>query len=303
MKDEVAYLGPRGTFTHEATKALFPEEGFVYTPCDSIPDVLTAVGKDQFSYGVVPIENAIEGSVTLTLDWLIHHVQVPISGELIYPIAQHLMIHPLHKDLPLAKVERVLSHPQAVAQCRGYLRDHLPNARITYVDSTADAARKIRDQGSKPWVAIGPFMAHQLYGLHVVAESIQDYPHNFTRFIVVGREWAHPRAPKEHDKTSLLISLPSDYPGALHRVLQSFAKGTINLSRIESRPTKKKLGTYHFLIDTEIKGDHPSLHKALTDVASWGCHVRQLGSYPCYHYQNIKEIEVDKGSSEAYNRR
>ncbi|SDW26988.1 prephenate dehydratase [Marininema mesophilum] len=287
MNESVAYLGPRGTFTYEAARSLFPEEGYQLVPCDSIPDVLTAVDQGEFLYGVVPVENAIEGSVTLTLDWLVHHVQVPITGELVYPIAQHLMIHPNQRELPLTEVKRILSHPQAVAQCSGFLREHLPNATITYVDSTADAARKVRDHADESWVAIGSSTAHQLYGLEMVAESIQDYHNNFTRFIAVGKSWTHPHSSWEHQKTSILVSLPSDYPGALHQVLQSFVKEKINLSRIESRPTKKKLGTYYFFIDIE-EGNHPRMKKAIADVESWGCQVRQMGSYPCYDYRKIK---------------
>ncbi|MFC4078357.1 prephenate dehydratase [Salinithrix halophila] len=303
MNEPVAYLGPRGTFTHEATRALFPEDHTLHTPCDSIPDVLTAVDRGEFPYGVVPVENAIEGSVTLTLDWLVHHVDVPITGELIYPIAQHLMVHSSRAGEPLSKITRVLSHPQAVAQCRGFLRENLPKAVVTYVDSTADAARQVRDHASETWAAIGPFMAHQLYGLQLAAQQIQDYENNFTRFIVVGKEWAHPLVLPESRKSSLLVALPSDYPGALYKVLQSFVEEGINLSRIESRPTKKKLGTYHFFIDAEAELSQSGMERALTSMESWGCQVRRLGSYPCHSYQTLNKARVDNTSWEAYNHR
>lgn len=294
MKYPVAYLGPQGTFTHEAARTLFPDTDYQHTSCASIPDVLLAVDRGEFAYGVVPVENAIEGSVNLTLDWLVHHVSVTLTGELVYPINQNLMVHPDHAHWPLSKFTRILSHPQAVAQCHSYLRESLPQADVTYVDSTAEAARRVKGHLEEAWVAIGPQSSGQLYGLTILESGIQDYPNNFTRFISVGKPWTHPTAMARGRKTTLLVTLPSDFPGALHRVLDSFARRKVNLSRIDSRPTKKRLGTYYFFIDAEEGLDHPGMIEAVAEVEEWGCQVRRLGSYPCYTFgQTVKSFSSD----------
>ncbi|SDC19607.1 prephenate dehydratase [Melghirimyces thermohalophilus] len=304
MKQPVAYLGPRGTFTYEAARSLFPEESYQHTPCDSIPDVLTAVDSKEFAYGVVPVENAIEGSVNMTLDWLVHHVDVQITGELVYPITQNLMTHREHADWSFDRFTRVISHPQAVAQCRSHLREILPEAKIAYADSTAEAARQVAGHPEEAWVTVGPRSAGELYGLSVLRSGIQDYANNFTRFIAVGEKWSHPIVAPEREKCSLLITLPSDFPGALHRVLASFARNGVNLSRIESRPTKKKLGTYHFFIDAEQGANQPGVAEASQEIKKWGCGVRQLGSYPCYSFDKISgNRSVDKGVTTPYNQR
>ncbi|MGI6126774.1 MAG: prephenate dehydratase [Planifilum sp.] len=283
MNRTVAYLGPAGTFTHEATRAFIQDDDLELVEYPSIPDVLDAVDAGECQYGVVPVENAIEGSVAITLDWLIHQVDVLIVGELVYPIAQCLLVHPLQAKNPPAAWTRILSHPQAVAQCRLYLRKHLPDADVAFADSTAEAARQVKNRFDEPWVAIGTRTAGELYGLQVLAEDVQDHPNNFTRFIVVGKQPLSQRAkdPEMH-KTSLLVTLPSDYPGALHQVLSAFAWRQLNLCRIESRPTKKGLGSYHFFIDVEKEWDPVLLAGAVAEIEALGCHVRRLGSFPCY---------------------
>lgn len=303
MKEPVAYLGPRGTFTYEAARRLFPETDYLLHPCDSIPDVLAAVDAGETPYGVVPVENAIEGSVTLTLDWLTHHVDVPITAEVVISIEQCLFSHPDLQKRELARFTRVLSHPQAVAQCRGYLRQHVPDAVVSYVDSTADAARRVSSNPRDPWLAIGPRSAGDLYGLSQRAVAIQDYDNNITRFIAVGKEVTGRAAPRCY-KTSLLLSLPEDYPGALYDVLASFAQRDINLSRIESRPTKKKLGTYRFFIDAEKTISDPAMMQAVDQIRERGCTVRLLGSYPCFsRTENHSSESLDNRDYGAYNHR
>ncbi|PTM58298.1 prephenate dehydratase [Desmospora activa] len=303
MKEPVAYLGPQGTFTHEAARRLFSETEYLLHPCDSIPDVLTAVDSGETPYGVVPVENAIEGSVTLTLDWLTHHVDVPITAEVVAPINQCLFSHPEQRELELSRFTRVLSHPQAVAQCRGYLRQHIPDAVISYVDSTADAARRVSEQGRDRWLAIGPRSAGELYGLVQRDTAIQDYENNITRFIAVGKRVPECEQPRCY-KTSLLFSLPQDYPGALFDVLASFARHNINMTRIESRPTKKRLGTYRFFIDAEQKQDHPAMKRVMEEIEAQGCPVRLLGSYPCFSDSGKNSSEsLDNHDQGAYNHR
>src|SRR5690606_22685306 len=292
MKKTVAYLGPAGTFTHEATRAFFPADDVKLAGYPSIPDVWDAVDAGQCDYGVVPVENAIEGSVVLTLDWLNHQVDVLIVGELVYPIAQCLLVHPLQAERNAGEWTRVVSHPQAVAQCRLYLRKHLPGAEVSFAESTAEAARQVKSRPDKAWMAIGTRTAGELYGLHVLEEDVQDHPNNFTRFIAVGKK-PLPDGHREPDlhKTSLLVTLPSAYPGALHQVLSAFAWRQLNLCRIESRPTKKGLGSYHFFIDVEKDWDPVLMAGAVAEIEALGCHVRRLGSFPCYRVsQGAKSI-------------
>ncbi|QKG84118.1 prephenate dehydratase [Kroppenstedtia pulmonis] len=291
MIEPVAYLGPEGTFTHEAAQVLFSESQYRHVPRTSIVDVLTSVNQNECAYGVVPVENAIEGSVTLTLDWLIHHVKVPITAELIYPISQYLMVHPSQAHRSWKDYTRVISHPQAVAQTRIHVRKYLPQAAITFVDSTADAARQVQEHSDQPWVAIGTQSAQKLYSLEMLSEKVEDYPNNYTRFIVVGKEIRELKASPSLTKSSFLVTLPSDFPGALYRVLQSFAGQGVNLSRIESRPTKKKLGAYYFYIDAEKEWNHPSVTRAIQEVEAWDCKVRLLGSYPAYTFSQIKSFQ------------
>lgn len=292
MKKTVAYLGPVGTFTHEATCAFFPEDDVELVEYPSIPDVLDAVDAGKCHYGVVPVENAIEGSVALTLDWLIHQVDVLIVGELVYPIMQCLLVHPFQAGNSPEKWTRIISHPQAVAQCRLYLRKHFPDADVSFADSTAEAVRQVKCHPDEAWVAIGTRAAGELYGLHVLAEDVQDHTNNYTRFIAVGKQPLSKRA-KDPDiyKTSILVTLPSDYPGALHQVLSAFAWRQLNLCRIESRPTKKGLGSYHFFIDVEKEWDSVLMAGAVAEIEALGCHVRRLGSFPCYRVlQGAKSI-------------
>jgi prephenate dehydratase len=282
--DSVAYLGPQGTFTFEAATALFPK--YERVPYPSIPDVLSAVAQGKVPHGVVPVENAIEGSVNLTLDWLIHHADVPITAELVYPITQCLMAHPQQGNRSLQDFARVLSHPQAIAQCQHFLRKHLPQAQVEFVDSTAAAAAKVLQYPEEAWAAIGPRSAQELMGLALLKPDIQDYDNNFTRFIAVGEPLtSEPLVSPAYQKSSLLVALPSDYPGALYKVLASFATHGINLSRIESRPTKTGLGNYHFFIDAEQSLDHPAMAEALREVEAGGCQVRRFGSYFCYPFR------------------
>ena len=281
MGKKVAFLGPQGTFTEEAARYLFTEQDY-YIPFGSIPDVLDAVERSETDYAIVPLENSIEGSVNLTLDWLIHEIHLPILTELILPINQHLLAKGGKRK---ETIKKIFSHPQAVAQCRNYLRNELKDAEIVYTNSTAEAAQIISEHPDEPWVAIGTKLAKEIYQLEFIQEHIQDYNNNFTRFIMVGEQ-----SPffLEGDlyKTMVLITLPKDYPGALHQVLSTFAWRKINLSRIESRPTKTGLGNYYFIIDIEQKVDPILLSGAFAEIEALGCQVRELGSYPYYYISN-----------------
>lgn len=284
MKYKTAYLGPNGTFTQEAATYLLPETNYVFVPYKTIPDVISAVEKGEAQLGVVPVENALEGSVNLTLDWLAHQVDLPIRAELVYPISQHLLVHPSQRQLSLTQITKVLSHPQAVAQCQLFLWENMPQAEIEYVNSTGEAARLVSEHADETWAAIGTQLANDIYGLHLRQQAIEDHDKNYTRFIVIGQNPQGIALAEAGHKTSLLVTLPEDFPGALHQVLAVFSWRKINLTRIESRPTKKGLGSYHFFIDIEMSLDNVLLQAAVAEIEALGCGVRQLGSYPCYTY-------------------
>lgn len=284
MKHMAAYLGPKGTFTQEAAEYLLPAEDYDFVPFNTIPDCINAVDKGTVHLGVVPVENTIEGSVNMTLDWLAHEVDIPITGELVYPISQHLMVHENREELAFSEFKKIISHPQALAQCRLFLRENMPQAEIEYTDSTAEAARMISENPDEPWIAIGNRLAKEIYGLRYLVEAAEDHGQNYTRFIVVGEEPQGLTKEGIAHKTSLLITLPEDFPGALHQVLAAFAWRKINLTRIESRPTKKGLGSYHFFIDVDMEASNVLLQGATAEIQALGCGLRQLGSYPCYAY-------------------
>jgi prephenate dehydratase len=277
---KLAFLGPYGTFTEEAAKHLLDRSRTDFSPLETIADVLLAVEQGKADIGVVPIENSIEGSVNMTLDWLVHEVDLTVIGELIYPIKQHLIVSSL--KVGVEGIQKIMSHPQAIAQCRRFIQAHLPHAEIEYTTSTAEAVRLIQASGRMDWAAIGTTLAAERYGMHLLREGIQDYDNNYTRFIAVSKQ-PQDMAPSDRTKTSLLITLPTDFPGALHQVLSAFAWRRINMSRIESRPTKKLLGTYYFFIDVEMALDNVLLQGAIGEMEAIGSQVRILGSYPLYN--------------------
>jgi prephenate dehydratase len=287
MERKVAFLGPRGTFTEEAARFFFANDSVQFTPLATIPDVLNAVSDNKTEYGVVPLENSIEGTVNLTMDWLIHHVDLPIQGELAYPISQHLMAA---KQMELSSIKKVLSHPQAVAQCHLFISKYMGQAEIEYTSSTAQAVQTVSKHPEESWAAIGTKLSGSIYPVRFLRESIQDHSNNYTRFVLVG-SGAPPIDTKDQEKTTLLVTLPEDFPGALYQVLAAFAWRRINLSRIESRPTKKALGSYHFIIDIEQKMDDILLPGAFAEIEALGCQIRQLGSYPFFVKQEKAQTE------------
>ncbi len=284
MEKKLAFLGPRGTFTEEAARILSLGQKLSFVPYPSIIEVLDAVSKKEVAYGVVPMENSIEGTVNSTLDWLIHEVDLPILAELALPITQNLLVAKREHPLPLSAITRVLSHPQAIAQSYNFLRENLPEAAIETVNSTALAAKMVSEHPEEPWAAVGTRLNVEIYPLEFAREQIQDYSNNYTRFVLVGLESLDlPVSRKE--KTTILVTLPEDFPGALYQVLAAFAWRKVNLSRIESRPTKKALGSYYFVIDIEQKMDDVLLPGAFAEIEAIGCQVRQLGTYPFYMHQ------------------
>ncbi|OEF95644.1 prephenate dehydratase [Desulfuribacillus alkaliarsenatis] len=279
MEYKIGYLGPKGTFTQQAAEQLMPDNHQMI-PYPSIADVLIAADEGEVDAAVVPIENSIEGSVNLTVDFLAHQVELYIVKEVVVPVSHSLLVN---KGVALHDVEVVASHPQAIAQCRQFLREFVPSAITETVHSTAKAAEMIHESKSTKMAAIGTVLAAEIYDLNILAANIQDRTNNNTRFVLVTKKRdelvEYVSTPHEPWKTSILVTLGKDYPGALYEVLRSFAEEEIDLTKIESRPTKKQLGSYHFFIDLQGHIDDPSVQRALAHVKKTGSTLQYLGSY------------------------
>lgn len=300
MSKKIAFLGPRGTFTEEATRTLcttylnsHDEKKIEYIPKETIADCLMDCWNNRVDYAMVPMENSIEGSVNMTLDWLIHQVDLPIQAEMTLPIKQYAIIHPEQMQSPLVEIKKIFSHPHAIAQCHQFILQHCPQAELEYMKSTADAVHWVSKHANEKYLAIGTKLAAELNHLVVKQEGIEDYPNNFTRFVLIGREELESLqndSKEKLGKTSILVTLPEDFPGALHQVLSAFAWRKLNLSRIESRPTKKGLGSYFFFIDIEQKMDDILVPGAISEIEALGCQVRFLGSYPCFFPKMMSKL-------------
>ncbi|THF83813.1 prephenate dehydratase [Cohnella fermenti] len=279
---------PKGTFSDEAARYFFRDRDVQHVYHKLISDVFRATEHGDSDWSVIPIENTIDGSVSLHTDWLVHEVDLPIRAEWVYPAVQNLVglrgeLSGESGDWHPDNITKVLSHPVAMAQCYEFLRATLPHAELETLSSTSEAIRTVSENPGKGWAAIGTRTAAAEYGLDVLQESVTDHDNNYTRFLLVGnREYENPKATTH--KTSILITLPDDYPGALHQVLSAFAWRRINLSKIESRPTKKKLGVYYFFIDILMSMDSVLLPAAIAEIEAIGCQVRVLGSYPSLPY-------------------
>lgn len=284
----IAYLGPEGTVSHEATAHFFPEQEHVLIPYKWISDVCLATVHQDTEISVIPIENTIDGSVNPHIDFLVHEVDLPIQAEWIYPSIQNLIGSNLEgqSEAKLSGIHTIVSIPVAIAQCQQFLKNKLPGVSFEHVSSTAEGVRIVKERQDPGYAAIGTTSAAQMYELDVLAANITDHENNYTRFIAVGHNKLT-LPPTDSQKTTILVTLPEDYPGALHQVLSAFAWRRINLTKIESRPTKKNLGSYFFYIDIEGSLQSLLLPNAISEIESIGCQVRILGSYPMYSYQTI----------------
>lgn len=280
LKKKIGYLGPKGTFTKMAVDSVF--NGEEYVAYRTIPECIDAVDCQDVDIAVVPLENAIEGTVHLTVDYLVHQVRLPVFAEIVVPIQQHLLAHKQFSG-KLSDIEAIYSHTQAIAQCHQFIHQHMPQAAIHYTSSTARAAELV-SQSSEPIVAIGNRLSAEEYDLVICRENIHDYPNNHTRFAVLAKEkdLVKINHPVDGEKTSLLITLPSDHAGALHQVLSAFAWRKMNLSKIESRPMKTGLGNYFFIIDVDQPVDDVLFPGVKGELEALGCEVTMLGSYPVY---------------------
>lgn len=273
----IGYLGPRGTFTEAAVRTYIAREEFtnpVLVAHRTIAEVLLGVAAEELQLDVVPAENSIEGSVVLTLDYLVHEVNLPIVGEVIIPVSHNLLALP---GADPGEVIGVYSHPHALAQCRYHLSEMLPEAEAYPCHSTAEAAKIVRDKADPRLVAVGTELAAELYDLEILARDLQDVEGNVTRFFTVGRELPERTG---CDKTSLVFGFAHDRAGILCAALNEFASREINLSKLESRPARRSLGDYIFLADLEGHVSDDLVAQALEALRHHCSFVRILGSYP-----------------------
>jgi len=275
----IGFLGPEGTFTEEA---LLNEPDYAsaqIVPLGSLVEVLESVRTDQVDLGFVPLENAIEGTVRDIIDSLVFDFDLRIQREVILDVHLHLMARP---GTTMADLQRVASIPVATAQCRRFLTERLPTVETLATNSTAEAARLLGEDDpilvARPTAAIAPRLAAKLYGLEILAEDVEDHPDNQTRFVSLARTGVP--APTGHDRTSIACFQSADHPGSLHAILGQFAARNINLSKLESRPTKKALGDYCFIIDFEGHVGDAVVSACLRDLHAELAGVKFLGSYP-----------------------
>jgi chorismate mutase/prephenate dehydratase len=267
---KIGFLGPEGTFTQQAVLKHFGHS-VRPLPLGSVEEVFHEVETGAADFGVVPIENSSEGTVNNTLDMFLTS-PLKICGEVELRIHQNLM----GAMTALDDIKRVCAHPQALAQCRGWLTEHLPTAERMPVGSNAEGARRARDEDGT--AAIAGLAAAEVYGLNLLVPEIEDRPDNTTRFLVIGRRSA---APSEDDKTTLMVSAShTDAPGALFRLLEPFARSGISMTRIESRPSRRRKWDYVFFIDLDGHCDREPLATALATLKAKASLCKVVGSYP-----------------------
>jgi len=269
----LAYLGPPGTFSEQA--GLLYDAAAQLIPFPSITAVAAAVESGMADEGVAAIENSIEGSVTDTVDLLIHESRLVIRRELVLPIEHRLLSKP---GADVSKVKVIFSHPQTLAQCRHFIERCFPKVDVVAALSNAAAVEEMM-ASSQPAAAIGTERAAQIYRADTLAKGIQDQASNVTRFVVLAPQ-DHP--PTGFDKTSLCFSFAEDHPGVLCSVLQEFAERNINLAKVESRPSKESLGHYIFLVDLEGHREDTVVSEALAGVQKQTSLFKIMGSYPRY---------------------
>ena len=272
----VGYLGPAGTHSEEAFRASAPADAQAI-PYPTIYDAVMAVHEGTVDTAIVPIENALEGGVAVTLDTLaVEATDVRIAAEVVHPV-HHCVV--ARSEVSLSTVERVISHPQATAQCAHFLREHLPGAEHVSAPSTADAVLSVCESADSRSVALGSRLAAELYACHVVAENVEDHPDNVTRFVWLARVDAV-SDPGEDAKTSIVFWGGGDQsPGWLVDLLGELSSRGVNLTRIESRPRRTGLGHYMFFADLEGAAGAPPVSEALDALAGHVEELRVLGSY------------------------
>ncbi len=271
----IGFLGPKGTFSHEALiEYVGNNKDFI--PCDysSIPDILIAAHNGEIDEAIVPVENSIEGAINATLDMMAGAGDLLIHSEIIINIRQNLLVR---KGMKKEEIKCILSHPQPLGQCREYLNKEFPKAEIKAVYSTAGAAIEVA-KGCGDCAAIGSIVSAKEYGLEVLFKNIQDGSNNLTRFVVLAKNDSERTG---NDKTSIVFST-LDKPGCLYSILDIFNLWDINMTRIESRPAKDRLGRYIFFVDIKGHRKDEDVRDALTMIRRKTSFYKFLGSYPEY---------------------
>lgn len=270
----IAYLGPPGTFSEEAAIAYAAgAPDAAYLPLMSIPAVVTAIETGAANVGLLPIENLLEGSVTFTLDLLIHETSLQIAGEIVIPIRQYLVAR---AGLKLPQIQVLYAHPQSLGQCRRFVERCLPGvATVASLSNSAAPAEALADE--RPAAAISTLRAAELTGAQILARDIADNLGNVTRFIVLAQRDASPTG---NDKTSFCFGFPEDRAGVLVQALEELAQTGINMTKLESRPSKEVLGQYIFLVDVEGHRTDPPVARALERIKAQTGLFKVFGSYP-----------------------
>ncbi|MGB9792234.1 MAG: prephenate dehydratase [Thermacetogeniaceae bacterium] len=271
----IGYLGPKGTFSEEAALVYSGGNAVELVACPSVEAVLKGVIDGTFEEGIVPVENSTEGAVGVVLDMLAGCLELYVRCEVVLPVLHCLMAG---YGVELGQVEKVISHPQALAQCRQFLNRHLPGVAQEEAPSTAAAASMVA-ASSRPWAALGCARSADEFGLNVLVPVANDFSGNVTRFWVLGKEQRSLENNDEALKTSIIFEV-EHRPGALYTVLGEFAWRGINLTRIESRPAKRRLGDYLFFLDFCGSQKQPRVRDALKGVAKKVLNLKILGSYP-----------------------
>ena len=290
----IGYLGPEGTFTEQAVFTQSDLALMRHHPMGDIVKVLHAVESGAVDLGLVAIENMIEGSVTATLDALAFDTDLLIQREVIIGVNLNLLALP---GVTLDEIERIRSYPVAFAQCRRFLAEHLPDAPLEATNSTAHAARELAESGDRRVAAIAPQRSAEVYDLAMLAADIEDHPENQTRFVLVGRDGIV--APTGHDKTSLLVYQRTDAPGSLVGLLAEFAARSVNLTSLQSRPTKARLGQYCFLVDCEGHVADEVVGDTLRHLRMKAADVKFLGSYPSAYGSSDEQSTNRSGVASA----
>jgi len=263
----IAYLGPEATFTHQAAIRRFGSS-LRYAPQKTIADVFTEVSKNRADYGVVPVENSTEGVVTHTLDMFVDS-ELKIVAQIVLPI-QHCLLSKSKRE----KINKLFTHPQALAQCRVWVQNRLPHAEIVETSSNARSAQLAATEQNS--AAIAGALAGERYGLHILEADLQDNSANVTRFLVLGRQCSPPTG---KDRTSVMFGIAHEV-GALHRALAAFRQHRLNMTKIESRPSKKKAWEYYFFVDCDGHMNDRRVAKAIERLEAQCNFVKVLGSYP-----------------------
>ena len=270
---KVGYLGPKGTFTHQASLEVFAKAGTEFVPFSSTPDIFDSIEKGDLDFGVVPFENSLHGTVRETLDLLIER-ELFIYGEVEVRVVQNLICL---DDTKISDIKNVISHPQAFAQTKIWLKTNLPNANIIDISSTAEAVRKVSKLNDNSYAAIGPELAAELYDLKVLNPKIEDESSNFTRFLVISK--IQDPLKGEKMKTSIVF-VTKHVPGALYWVLKIFSDAEINLSKVESRPRRKGRWEYIFFMEFDADKSDSNAQVALEQMKSNVIWQKILGSFP-----------------------